>query len=366
MIKRLYVHNFRSFVNFEWKPPPACVLVGPNGAGKSSIFEVLWLLQDIVVDGRRADETWLESTATAWLKEPQQIVEVELEHLGESFHYRLVCTRGGTGSSLREELLSQGGVLYSSDLGKASLFGDRPELEPMTVPFDRRRSFLAVVEPRADNKRIIAFRDAIRAMWIIKPDPLRIAGLAQGESRTLQKDLSNFANWYRAQVPEDPDASEKMRADLRVVLPGFQLLRLEPITPEFKDLRARFDFGGKSHELPWAKLSDGQRQLIALYGLLRFGLTKASLIALDEIENYVAPAEIQPWLMAVADLAAEGKRQLMVISHHPEAIDYLAADSVWRIWRDKEAGHTRIALLEPDRNAGESAYDLVKLGVGDV
>ena len=41
MLKRIYLHNFRSFVNFEWAPPPASVLVGDNGAGKSALIEVL-------------------------------------------------------------------------------------------------------------------------------------------------------------------------------------------------------------------------------------------------------------------------------------------------------------------------------------
>src|SRR5207249_1480535 len=115
-------------------------------------------------------------------------------------------------------------------------------------------------------------------------------------------------------------------------------------------------------EIGWSKLSDGQRLLIALYGLLRLGLAKASLIALDEAENYVAPREIQPWLQAVADAAAERKQQLLVVSHHPEAINYIAADAGWRMWRDPDTGYTRISPLTPDRETGETAYDLLKFG----
>jgi predicted ATPase len=112
-------------------------------------------------------------------------------------------------------------------------------------------------------------------------------------------------------------------------------------------------------------LSDGQRLLIALFGMLRFGLRRAGFIALDECENYVAPREIQPWFQAVVDAAAEGKQQLLVVSHHPDSINYLAADAVWRLWRDRQGGHTRIARLEPDLGVGETAYDLVKQALGD-
>jgi predicted ATPase len=127
-----------------------------------------------------------------------------------------------------------------------------------------------------------------------------------------------------------------------------------------KDLFVRFKFGDNLYELNWAKLSDRQRMLIALYGVFRLALSKAALVLLDEVENFVAPATIQPWLRELVDTVAANNHQLIVISHHPESINYLAADSVWLMWRDSDIGHTRITQLQPDRDAGESAYDATK------
>jgi ABC-type molybdenum transport system ATPase subunit/photorepair protein PhrA len=149
------------------------------------------------------------------------------------------------------------------------------------------------------------------------------------------------------------------------VLPGFSNLRLEAISTEARAVQMKFDFGGSTHEIGWDELSEGQRLLVALYGILRFGLEHARLIALDEIENYVAPAEIHPWLQTVADIAAEGNRQLIVISHHPESIDYLAADAAWKMWRDPATGSSRIGQLEPDLDAGEKVSDLVRQRASD-
>jgi predicted ATPase len=42
MLRRIYVHNYRTFVSFEWRPPLACVLVGDNGSGKSALLDVSW------------------------------------------------------------------------------------------------------------------------------------------------------------------------------------------------------------------------------------------------------------------------------------------------------------------------------------
>ena len=337
------------------------MLVGDNGAGKSSLIEVLWLLQDMVVAGKTIDETVSPSARTVWLTDEDQTIEVDFEHGGDSFRYRLGVRAG----AIQEELQAGGAILYKAAAGRVELYGNNPgaTTKPSTtIPFDRRRSFLSALEPRPDNRRVVAFREAIATIWAMKPDPRRLGGAAVAESTLLDRDLSNFANWYRDKQPGDPDAADLLRSDLQRVMRGFSTLRLEPISPEIRDLRARFSFSGKTHELGWAKLSDGQRLLIALYGMLRFGLSQASLIALDECENYVAPGEIQPWLRAVADVAAAGGKQLLVVSHHPETINYLAADAAFRMWRDPDAGHTRIAPVAPDLAVGETAYDVVKLG----
>lgn len=363
MIRRIYVHNFRSFVNFEWSPPAASVLVGHNGAGKSALIEVLSMLQDLVVRGLSVDETASPSARTVWLGETEQKFEIELDRLGESFHYSVrIGLDDRRNAAVFEELRVGGDLLYKSALGKVELYGDDPPTAAprTTIPFARRRSFLSAIEPRADNKRVIAFREAIESIWTLKPDALRLGGAAVEESGFLKPDLSNFASWYRARVQEDPDASDAVRSDLRSALRGFSALRLIAVSPEVRDLVVRFEFDGKTHELGWAKLSDGQRLLIALYGTLRFGLPTASLIALDECENFLDPAEIQPWLRAVGDAAAAKHQQLLVVSHHPEAIDYVAADGIWRMWRDS-SGHTRISPVEPDAASGETAYEATKI-----
>lgn len=363
MFKRIYAHNFRTFVNFEWVLPRASVLVGENGAGKSALVELLWLLQDLLIEGKAVDETPSSSARTTWLNEAEQILEVDADGGTEHFHYRLSVRLDANRGAVDEELLANGALLYKAAGGKVELYGDLPSATPRTViPFDRRRSFLSALEARPDNARVVAFRDMVGSIWAMKPDPRRLGGAAVAESTYLERDLSNFASWYRSRQGEDPDAADLLRNDLQRALTGFSTLRLEPISPEVKDLRARFSFGGRTHELGWAKLSDGQRLLIALYGMLRFGLSKASLIALDECENYVAPLEIQPWMQTLGDAVAQRGQQLLVVSHHPESIDYLAADGAWCMWRDRDAGHTRIAPLEPDRAVGETAYDVVRLG----
>jgi predicted ATPase len=84
---------------------------------------------------------------------------------------------------------------------------------------------------------------------------------------------------------------------------------------------------GKSFELRLDELSDGQRALIVLYALVHFATKQATTIFLDEPDNYVPLAELQPWLVALSDAVAESEGQVVICSHHPELIDYLGPES---------------------------------------
>jgi len=101
MLKRIYIHNYKTFVNFEWSPPRVCALVGENGSGKTAFIEVLWTIRELVVEGKRIDETSLAASRTAWLAEPEQIIEMALDHDGHRFLYRLECLHGARAPELR-------------------------------------------------------------------------------------------------------------------------------------------------------------------------------------------------------------------------------------------------------------------------
>ena len=178
----------------------------------------------------------------------EQIFEVDIKRGAELLRYRLGVRWERGNGELAEELSIDGRHLYRARSGKAEFYGDVPSAKPRTtIPFDRRRSFIAALEPRPDNRRTISFRDSIRSIWAIKPDPCRIAGHTGKESQFLARDLSNFAAWYLAKVTENPDAAAALREDLTRALPGFSSLRFEPASSEVKDLLVRFFFAGKTH-----------------------------------------------------------------------------------------------------------------------
>jgi hypothetical protein len=79
-----------------------------------------------------------------------------------------------------------------------------------------------------------------------------------------------------------------------------------------------------AYEYNFSEISDGQRQLIALYCLLYGVKGEGYSLFLDEPDNYLALREIQPWLTSLHDACGQTIEQAVLISHHPEVIDYLA------------------------------------------
>jgi predicted ATP-binding protein involved in virulence len=56
MLKKIYIHNFKCFVNFEIELDNINLLLGNNGSGKTTLFEVLLKLQQLICSNRRVDE----------------------------------------------------------------------------------------------------------------------------------------------------------------------------------------------------------------------------------------------------------------------------------------------------------------------
>jgi len=95
------------------------------------------------------------------------------------------------------------------------------------------------------------------------------------------------------------------------------------------------------------ELSDGQRVLICLYALLDFLVKGNACLFLDEPENFIALPEIQPWLMELGDRIQDRGGQVVLVSHHPELIDYLAPE-LGLVFEREGPGPVRVRKYAPD------------------
>jgi len=81
--------------------------------------------------------------------------------------------------------------------------------------------------------------------------------------------------------------------------------------------------------------------LIVLHTLIYALRSEGVTLCMDEPENFLALAEIQPWLVTLYDFCTDGELQALLASHHPQLIDYLAVSSGY--WFERQNGGTACA-----------------------
>jgi predicted ATPase len=360
MLTRLYIDNFRCFVNFEFKPARRNLILGRNGSGKSSLLEALRLLQRLVVDGEQAAKIFPLSQRTGWLGQPNQSFELEVTLRGSNYSYRLVIEPSGRRPRVASETVSlDGKPILEFKNGEVQLYNTRFEREH-EYPLDANRSALLTISTRK-NDPIVPFKQWLASIHCFQLNPFEMVSRAESEDLLPAVDLSNIAAWYRHLIQTHPEQNEKLRKSLSAALDGFDFLHLDPVD-ESRMLFAQFSRkSGRSIKLRFKQLSDGQRCLICLYVILHFLIARGNTVIIDEPENFISIQEIQPWLMAVADLVDEGKGQVLLISHHPELINQWAPGFGIQLVRDG-IDPVRVEEFHGDPDSTLSPAELVARG----
>jgi predicted ATPase len=333
MLTRILADNFRALVNFEFRPGKLCLLLGDNGSGKSSLFDVLGAISDLIVRGTTA-ATLFQGSQTRWDTRDVQRFELDIESGQGTYSYALEIghspNRSQPPTIRTESVRCDGETLYRFAEGEVHLLGEhgRPSAD---FPFQSNQSFLANLDMR--GSRLGWFKSFVEGIRILQPDPFGMERATRQEFPLLQRWCRNLPSYFDYLNSERPDARSGLETRLREVMPGFLNFKL-PRQGEEKLLFAVFEKQkGQSHEFGLHELSEGQRVLVAIYAALYGMIGPQALLCFDEPDNFVSLPEVQPWLQSLRDLIEERGGQAMIISHHPEVIDYLALDSTWRFER---------------------------------
>jgi predicted ATPase len=176
--------------------------------------------------------------------------------------------------------------------------------------------------------------------------------------------MENFVSWYRY-LSQDQGLAFQLTSELKEIMPGFDSFKFGQVGKEHRLLQVCFETDAKAlTSYDFDELSDGQRMLIALYTLLHVAHVDQGLtLCLDEPGNFVALPEIQPWLIKLYDRCMAGQMQALLISHHPEPIDYLLASPVG-YWFERQDNNrpTRIKPITADGQGGLPISEIVARG----
>ncbi len=356
MLQRLYVDNYKCLVNFELPLENRSLLLGVNGVGKTAVFEIVSALRRILVDGVRIthEDAFPTSTLTRWQARDLQVFEYRALLDETVFDYRLEVEHDPSSQSARillERLTCAGGPLFECRLGEVQLYRDDHSEGPK-FKVDRSESTLGRVAAGDDNRLLTRFLEFVRGILVCGLEPTRFVTESLKESQVLERQGGNFVDWYRHHVLEHMQLTVQLGRVLKDVLDGFREIRLERVGTEARALMVGFAGSNEDYTLRFDELSDGQRALVVLYGLLHLTNGQGHVLFLDEPDNYVALAEIQPWLMELSDLALP---QVVLCSHHPELIDYLGGDRGLLLVRETSGV---VTVRRPDTVSLESGLKL--------
>jgi predicted ATPase len=372
MIERVYIDNYKCFVNFEVHLLAVQLILGANGSGKTTFLDVLETIRDFLTDGNTTANSFPATTLTAWDKRRTQKFELEIKGNGGVYHYRLVVEHEP--KSLRnrianEELKFDQKVLYEFDGKDAHLFRDDGSAGPV-FPFDWSRSGIPTVPERQDNTLLTWFRRRVERIYVFSPDPLRMTAQSDAELARPDRRLHQLASWLRHLSQESYDSYTEIQKSLKEgALDGFLGFNLAKAGETSRVLK--FDFQYEARPMDWTaahkfslnfdQLSDGQRNLVALFTVLHSAVAADITLCLDEPDNFVALREIQPWLVELIDRARSTAGQCFLISHHPELMNYLASSQGTRFFRD-DLGPVRAKPFETNADEGLLPAEIVARG----
>jgi len=309
---------------------------------------------------------------TRWQSSGRQRFELDLQIGQTAYTYSLVVEHAEDSRRMRigqEKLLTDSMPLFELNVegneATAQLYHDDLTAGPQ-YPFDWSQSGVGSLPERPDNTRLTAFRRELKKFIIASPCPPLMLNESREEEDILSAHTENFVSWYRWLSQEHQGGVFKACQQLERILPGFASFSLKEAGENIRVLKALFrrpSERGKPISFDFGELSDGQRALIVCY-MMVFGLADQGVhLFLDEPDNYVELREIQPWLALLACNAGDGNsvEQAVLISHHPEVIDYLAG-SAGR-WFERDAvGPSRVSDKPKARVEGLTASQSIARG----
>jgi len=364
MLTRIYIDNFRCFVNFEYRPERKQLLLGPNGSGKSSLLDAIDYLKQFV----KGDESLVtQSTRTRWQDRPLQVFEIEALLEEQKYEYRVEIRFASETKQLsvsQERLRVSGATVFELAKGQIHFFPNNSD-QATTVPLETTRSALHLSQ--LSNPHVRRFVEWMESVHCFRIDvyPTAMEESADREEREPRYDLQNLAAWYRYLVQAHPEENVRFLTSMKDAIAGLQTLRFSPEEGGARRLRADF-VGPRKVAVNYAmsELSDGQRCLIALYMILHFLIARSHTVFIDEPDNFVALREIQPWLLAAEEALEDHNGQLILISHHPEILNQWASRHGVRFYREKN-GHVRTDKFEPKPGGSLQPSELIARGWED-
>lgn len=352
MIRRLYVDNFRSLVDFTWEPGAETLVLGYNGSGKTTVLDAIDIIRGWAWGWERLPELLSREQLTRWSQLKFCLFELDVQTQTGLFRYQVEFEfwRRDEETSVRAESLHLGENLVFSRNGSTVTVHNGESFPVANYVLPTNQSAVMSVFASDYPELAGAFLNALSFMIVARPMPPMMESEARRPDPRASHRFENFIAWYQNWAQQQK-FSRAWDGLLNEVWEDFDYLELERLGRDTTGLNAVFKHPtGPNGEfkLEFQELSEGERMLIVQYALLAYQKAQTpTTIILDEPDNFVALSEIQPWLLRFLDERPEGG-QVILVSHNAEIIrTFGESNTVWFERRDHRSP-TTLRYVKPD------------------
>lgn len=350
MLKRLHANNFRSLLNFEFRPEGLNLLIGPNNAGKTNLCSVLRFLSltsrtPLENAAKQAvGETWSLANVYVEKREVQIEVDCHLVHEGEKLDFNYLLHVGTTRdpphgrSSLQviaEVLKLSGGdflatALLDNQSGQARLMHEERFIEGITgsdayveTLAPQNATMLSQLYDLATNRRANLFKRYLQSWsyYNLVPDAIRSPAVLR-DTVGLRHDGANFSRTLYELHNEKPRLERKIIEATRAVEPKLDLFSYSSPDPESVYF---FLEDEKGNRFSAQSISDGTLRFLAMAHLVlqaanpEDGSIATSLVMIEEPENGLYVGHLKGLVEQIDPSGNCG--QFVFSSHNPYFID---------------------------------------------
>ncbi len=364
-LRTLTLRNYRSIRDQVFDLEDLNVFIGANASGKSTILDALRFVHEAVQPGGFDQPIGARGGIVhlAWKGEHSASVGVRVELVADERNYAwdLRLDRRGYEFVVREtvEIASASAPpakILEAEEGKGWWWsGDERD----RVALDQASTACALASASANaafpGRGIAAF---VRGWGFFDPNPYLLRhDRFETDSDRLDPYGRNLARTLHALRESAPSMFDDIVAAARALL-GLP----ESIEPREHDGRFYFVQGEPGLRFPVHQIgaSSGTLRVLALLVALHAS-SEASLIGIEEPENYVHPAALSALVDLVRD--ASDRVQFLITTHSPLLLDILGQPEAVRVVRRDENG-TSVAR-EPDPDGVRTALRESGFGLGE-
>lgn len=358
MFKKIYIHNYKCFQNFEFKldNEKSLLLLGKNGVGKSSLLNILNILKNIANNENRLGALFDKKD----FKNPESPIELDftLDIQDVEYQYKLSVIypeKFHEPKIQTEELFVDDKIIYRRDEeGSVSLDGKEFIIDWHSVA-------LPVLFPyRTFNKdKIDFFKKWLSNMIFLAPIPSQISSNTYSDGRWLEKDASNFCSWLNDILNTEPSFYADLVGVIKKIFPDFNKIKFDDYGI-FKQLEVSFIKEQDKIELDFEHLSDGEKLLFIFSTIITlFGYDNKPFFCFwDEPENYISIALLEnliQYFRAKVEFNSNG--QLFFTSHNAEIMNIFPKSNIYYMYRESHLSPSRIVNLQEE---SDNVVDLLK------